>query len=79
VNALGAAINGSDLEAFDKVFTDDVVMEWPQSAAYSAPSRTPIPRQVEQSFHGKPNTDSTASRTPVPRQAEQFVSPAWNR
>jgi ketosteroid isomerase-like protein len=31
VDALVAAINGRDLEAFDKVFTDDIVMDWPQS------------------------------------------------
>jgi ketosteroid isomerase-like protein len=31
IQALVAAINGRDLEALDKVFTEDVVMEWPQS------------------------------------------------
>ena len=31
IDALVAAINGRDLAALDKVFTDDVVMEWPQS------------------------------------------------
>lgn len=31
IDALVAAINAGDLEAFDRVFTDDVVMEWPQS------------------------------------------------
>jgi len=31
VQALVDAINGRDLEALDKVFTEDIVMEWPQS------------------------------------------------
>jgi len=31
IQALVAAINDRDLEALDKVFTEDVVMEWPQS------------------------------------------------
>ncbi len=31
LEALVAALNASDLEGLDKVFTDDVVMEWPQS------------------------------------------------
>ncbi len=31
IEALVAAINGGDHEALDKVFTEDVVMEWPQS------------------------------------------------
>jgi ketosteroid isomerase-like protein len=31
IDALVAAINGSDLAALDRVFTEDVVMEWPQS------------------------------------------------
>jgi ketosteroid isomerase-like protein len=31
IEALVAAINGSDLAALDKVFTEDVVLEWPQS------------------------------------------------
>ncbi|MGH7538270.1 MAG: hypothetical protein ACREMF_06525, partial [Gemmatimonadales bacterium] len=31
INALVAAINGSDLAALDRVFTEDVVLEWPQS------------------------------------------------
>jgi ketosteroid isomerase-like protein len=31
IQALVAAINGRDLEALDKVFTEDIVMEWPQS------------------------------------------------
>lgn len=31
IDALVAAINAGDLQAFDRVFTDDVVMEWPQS------------------------------------------------
>ena len=31
IEALVAAINGGDLAALDKVFTEDVVMEWPQS------------------------------------------------
>jgi len=31
IEALVAAINGRDHEALDKVFTEDVVMEWPQS------------------------------------------------
>jgi hypothetical protein len=32
-------------------------------AAYSTPSRTPIPRQGEHRFHGKANSDSTPRRT----------------
>jgi len=31
IDALVAAINAADLAALDKVFTEDVVMEWPQS------------------------------------------------
>ena len=31
IEALVAAINARDLQALDKVFTEDVVMEWPQS------------------------------------------------
>lgn len=31
IDALVAAINGRDLAALDRVFTEDVVMEWPQS------------------------------------------------
>lgn len=31
LEALVAALNASDLEALDHVFTDDIVMEWPQS------------------------------------------------
>jgi len=31
IDALVAAINGRDLEALDRVFTKDVIMEWPQS------------------------------------------------
>jgi ketosteroid isomerase-like protein len=31
LEALVAALNAGDLAALDKVFTDDVVMEWPQS------------------------------------------------
>jgi len=31
IDALVKAINASDLEALDKVFADDVVLEWPQS------------------------------------------------
>jgi ketosteroid isomerase-like protein len=31
IEALVEAINGRDLAAFDKVFTEDVVIEWPQS------------------------------------------------
>jgi len=31
IEALAAAINGKDLGALDRVFTEDVVMEWPQS------------------------------------------------
>ncbi len=31
IDALVTAINGSDLAALDRVFTEDVVMEWPQS------------------------------------------------
>jgi ketosteroid isomerase-like protein len=31
LEALVAALNAGDLEGLDKVFTDDVVMEWPQS------------------------------------------------
>jgi ketosteroid isomerase-like protein len=31
IDALVAAINGRDLAALDRVFTDDVIMEWPQS------------------------------------------------
>lgn len=31
IDALVAAINARDLAAMDRVFTDDVVMEWPQS------------------------------------------------
>ena len=31
VEALVAALNDGDLDALDSVFTDDVVMEWPQS------------------------------------------------
>ena len=31
IDALVAAINARDLEALDRVFTEDVVMEWPQS------------------------------------------------
>ena len=31
IEALVAAINARDLHALDRVFTEDVVMEWPQS------------------------------------------------
>jgi ketosteroid isomerase-like protein len=31
IEALVAAINARDLAALDRVFTEDVVMEWPQS------------------------------------------------
>ena len=31
IDALAAAINARDLGALDAVFTDDIVMEWPQS------------------------------------------------
>jgi len=31
IDALVAAINAGDLAAMDRVFTDDVIMEWPQS------------------------------------------------
>ena len=31
IEALAAAINGKELGALDRVFTEDVVMEWPQS------------------------------------------------
>ena len=31
IDDLVAAINARDLEALERVFTDDVVMEWPQS------------------------------------------------
>lgn len=31
IAALVAALNANDLDAFDKVFTPDIVMEWPQS------------------------------------------------
>jgi hypothetical protein len=31
INSLIAAINSKDLEALDKVFSEDVIMEWPQS------------------------------------------------
>ena len=31
IEALAAAINGRDLAALDRLFTEDVVMEWPQS------------------------------------------------
>lgn len=31
IDALVTAINTRDLNALDKVFTEDVVMEWPQS------------------------------------------------
>jgi len=31
LDALVAALNVGDLEALDRVFTGDVVMEWPQS------------------------------------------------
>jgi ketosteroid isomerase-like protein len=31
IQALVAALNGRDLAALDRAFTDDVVLEWPQS------------------------------------------------
>ena len=31
INSLITAINTKDLQALDKVFSDDVIMEWPQS------------------------------------------------
>lgn len=31
IDALVSAINGRDLAALDQVFTEDVIMEWPQS------------------------------------------------
>lgn len=31
IDAPVAAMNGKDLAALDRVFTDDIVMEWPQS------------------------------------------------
>ncbi len=31
IKALVDALNAGDLDALDRVFTDDVVMEWPQS------------------------------------------------
>jgi len=31
IEALAAALNARDLDALDRVFTDDIVMEWPQS------------------------------------------------
>ena len=31
IDALAAAINARDLEALNAVFTEDIVMEWPQS------------------------------------------------
>ena len=31
IDALAAAINARDLGALDAVFTDDIVMDWPQS------------------------------------------------
>ncbi len=31
IERLVAAINAADLDALDRVFTDDVVLEWPQS------------------------------------------------
>ena len=31
IQALVTAINAADLQALDKVFTEDIVMEWPQS------------------------------------------------
>ncbi|HEX6053179.1 MAG TPA: nuclear transport factor 2 family protein [Gemmatimonadaceae bacterium] len=31
IDALAAAINARDLAALDAVFTDDIVMDWPQS------------------------------------------------
>jgi len=46
------------------------------TTAYSTPSRTLIPRQAEQAFHAKPNTDSTGRRTVIPCQGEQFLAPA---
>jgi ketosteroid isomerase-like protein len=31
IDALVAALNAADLKALDQVFTEDIVMEWPQS------------------------------------------------
>jgi hypothetical protein len=38
-----------------------------------------IPRQSEQGFHGKKNTNSTAKLMPIPRQKEQGFHAIANR
>ncbi|MDP3500245.1 MAG: hypothetical protein Q8S33_07935, partial [Myxococcales bacterium] len=40
--------------------------------ACSTRSRSPIPRQPDRAFHGKPITRSTGSRSPVPREADHL-------
>ena len=40
--------------------------------AFSAANWTPIPRQTDHRFHGKPATRSSANWTAIPLQTEQF-------
>ncbi len=52
IDALIMALNARDLDAMDRVFTDDIVMEWPQSGERirGAENR----RQVYSRFPGLP-------------------------
>ncbi len=53
IDALVAAINNRDLAALDRVFSEDVVMEWPQSG--------------ERIRGGENRRESTADSLPCPR------------
>lgn len=48
--ALVDALNASDLEALDRVFAEDIVMEWPQSAEriVGAQNRREVYQAVEE-------------------------------
>jgi hypothetical protein len=47
--------------------------------AYSAPNRSPVPRQADHPFHGKLISGSRANRSAVPRQSDHFCREVWNR
>jgi ketosteroid isomerase-like protein len=60
IDALVASINGRDLAALDRVFTEDVVMEWPQSG---------------ERIHGGENRRAIYSRFPsLPKVTPRRVS-----
>lgn len=80
LEALVAALNASDLEGLDRVFTDDVVMEWPQSGERIVGAQNP--REVYSRFPSLPHV--TPRRMRDGRVAKEtgywskpFPAPDW--